>query len=245
MKLDIVICALLGFLATSSVSEVAAKDESEFNHIVQQVQQTLPVVLEQAVTVAKKIPLRKRDAKILYDRDGKRFKKVIPEDMARRYDEATFNVYHRRLTRGFEIPRQTALGQDQCISDSIFGIILGFAYGLQYNRKVVGECYANIETSLLALNSLIQFFYLVFLPWEWGTLTLAFDEFITVSSALYGNCQMQEIFNQLASMLSYEGFSGLIVRTNMGLQKELPYYYTKGSLTTKSCIRGESYGRMF
>ena len=166
---------------------------------------------------AKKIPLRKRDAPFLKDKNGKPFKKHIPEDLERRYDEAVFNVYDRRLRLGWKIPKATANGLDECQSDSIFGVLLGFAYGLQYDRKTVGECYSNIESSLLALNSLVEYFYLVFLPWEWGTLSLVFTEFVTVSSALYSKCQMQEILQQAAQLLTYEGFSGLIVRTQMGL----------------------------
>ena len=85
----------------------------------------------------------------------------------------------------------------------------------------------------------------MFLPWEWGTLTLAGTEFITVSSALYSKCQMQEIIGAAQQLLTYEGFSGLIVRTQMGLQKELPYYYMKSYMTKESCIQGESWGRIF
>ena len=114
----------------------------------------------------------------------------------RRYDEATFKVYLRRIENGFHIPKATVTDDPEaCVSDSIFGILLGFAYGLQYNKKTVGACYSNIETSLLAMNSILQFMYLIFLPWEWSKLVLAINEFITVTSALYGNCQMQEILN--------------------------------------------------
>lgn len=110
------------------------------------------------------IPLRKREAHGLRDRNGNKFVKVIPFDLDRRYDEASYNVYDRRLKLGMKIPRQSAAGQEECIDTPLFGTLLGFAYGLQYNRKAKGVCYENIETSVMALDAIFSMFYYVFLP---------------------------------------------------------------------------------
>ena len=125
------------------------------------------------------------------------------------------------------IPKQSAVAQDECMDTPIFGTLLGLAYGLQYNRKTRGECYENIETSILALDTIIQEFYLVFLPWEWGTLMISLQDFVDVSSALYSRCQMQSFLAQATMLLTYEGFGGLLTRTYFALQGELPELYTK------------------
>ena len=190
------------------------------------------------------IPLRKRDAYGLRDRNGNKFQKVIPFDLDRRYDEAAFNVYDRRLRKGFMIPRQSAVEQDECMDTPLFGTILGFAYGLQYNRKVRGVCYEDIETSIMALDTLVQEFYLVFLPWEWGTLMITLQDFVDVASALYSKCQIQEFLGQMTMLLTYEGFGGLITRTYFALQSEIPLLYEKSVDTTRTCIKGESYGKI-
>ena len=80
------------------------------------------------------IPLRKRDA-MPRDRNGNKFVKTIPYDLDRRYDEAAFNVYERRVRLGYKIPRAGLGDVDECLENSFTGIALGFAYGLQYDRN--------------------------------------------------------------------------------------------------------------
>ena len=84
---------------------------------------------------------------------------------------------------------------------------------------------------------------LIFLPWEWAQISLAFQTLTDLLSALYVNCEMQELFNQLAKILTYEGLTALVTRTAMGLQAELPLYYTKYEAATNTCVKGESLGK--
>ena len=108
-----------------------------------------------------------------------------------------------------------------------FGLLLGFAYGLQYDTKVPGECYNNIESSILALDSIIQLWWLILLPEKTPKVILAAQDLTSVLSSLYGNCQIQVFFETFQSLLSWEGLSGLMLRTVGGLQAELPFYVTK------------------
>ena len=55
---------------------------------------------------------------------------------------------------------------------------------------------------------------------------------------------MQEFFNQIAKMLTYEGIASLVTRTGMGLQAEIPVYYSKYMLSQNTCIKGESLGKL-
>ena len=175
MRFSQVVSMLLGFMAGASLVSAEESKHGYMDVIVQEASHGFPTVMSQVVQArrASGIPLRKRDAKGLLDRNGKKFKKVIPFDLERRYDEASYAVYDRAIRKGMTIPRQTAVGQDECLDTEFYGLILGFAYGLQYNRKIRGPCYMNIETSVLALQELTEEFYMIFLPWEWGTLSLS------------------------------------------------------------------------
>lgn len=243
MKFNQVVSMFLGLIACTMVMSAEAQ---YLDQIVQEASHGFPTVMSEVVKARKAsgIPLRKRQAAGLRDRNGNKFVKYIPFDLDRRYDEASYNVYDRRLKHGLMIPRQSAGGQDECMDTPLFGTLLGFAYGLQYNRKVKGVCYENIETSILALDSIVSMLYLVFLPWEWSSLMLAFQDFVDVSSALYSRCQMQELLAQFTMLLTYEGFGGLLTRTYFALQGEIPYLYTKMKRTTRTCIKGESMGKI-
>ena len=224
----------------------AVSAESSYDIIVQEAQQGFPNVKSTLVQArqASGIPLRKKQAYGLHDKNGNKFRKVIPFDLDRRYDEAAFNVYDRRLKKGYHIPKQSAAAQDECMDTPLFGTLLGLAYGLQYNRKSRGTCYENIETSVMSLDTLVQEFYLVFLPWEWGTLMITLQDFVDVTSALYSRCQVQEFLGQLTMLLTYEGFAGLLTRTYFALQSDIPFLYTKAEQTTRTCIKGEAYGKI-
>ena len=102
-----------------------------------------------------------------------------------------------------------------------------------------------MESSLLALNTIFNMWYLVFLPNKWATLMLSGQDFITVTTALYGNCEVQVLFQTFVATLTVEGFTGLLTRTIMGFQAELPFYYTKFLQSDRTCIQGESAAKMF
>jgi hypothetical protein len=58
---------------------------------------------------------------------------------------------------------------------------------------------------------------------------------------------MQVVFTKLGGFLTYEGFSGMLMRTVMGLGKEIPFYYTKYLLSDEDsyCVKGESMGKIW
>ena len=122
--------------------------------MVQSAREAGPKVLEAAISTAKSIPFRKKDAIGLSDIKGVPQVKYIPVDLDRRYDEATFKVYDHARRMGHRIPKVTTNGQAQCIDTPLMGEALGFAFGLQYDFRKQGKCYINIETSLLALYNL-------------------------------------------------------------------------------------------
>ena len=78
-----------------------------------------------------------------------------------------------------------------------FAVLLGFAYGLQYDTKVPGKCFNNLESSILALNTLVQLWWLVLLPEKTPKVILAAQDMTSVLSALYGNCQIQVFFETI------------------------------------------------
>tara|TARA_B110000285_G_C14925581_1_gene514835 strand:- start:47 stop:748 length:702 start_codon:yes stop_codon:yes gene_type:complete len=190
------------------------------------------------------IPLRKRDA-MPRDRNGNKFVKTIPYDLDRRYDEAAFNVYERRVRLGYKIPRAGLGDVDECLDNNFTGTALGFAYGLQYDRNQKGQCFENLETAIEALDTIMSMIFLIFLPMNWADLGLAINDFVDIVSSLYAMCQVQDLLATFATIMTFEGFSGLLSRTALGAQAELPYYLTKADNTDQNCIFGEMWGKFF
>ena len=60
--------------------------------------------------IAPAIPFRKHDAVGLKDRNGKPWVKYVPYDLERRYDEALFKAYDKRIRSGYMIPKLSANG---------------------------------------------------------------------------------------------------------------------------------------
>ena len=116
--------------------------------------------------------------------------KYFPLDLDRRYDEAVFKVYDHALRMGHRIPKANVNGQSDCLDTPLLGYALGFAFGLQYDFRKQGKCYLNIESSLLALYALYEMIFLIFFPWEWAQLAIAFESFISIVSSLYNNCMI-------------------------------------------------------
>ena len=150
--------------------------------IVQAGAEHLPRVWEAAVDVVKKIPVSKREARERWMTDpktGQHYTFKHPADLYRNYDEAYINILQMRKQEGFHIPKRQSNGGEldtevKCMKDSSFGYILGLAYGLQYDRKVQGQCYANIQTSIEALDTIVQLWWLILLPEKTPKVILAF-----------------------------------------------------------------------
>ena len=176
---------------------------------------------------------------------------TLPADLYRTYDEAQTRVLRMRKEEGFHNPKrqQNNIGsRDSCQSSPEqafnFGLLLGFAYGLQYDTKVPGKCFNNLEFTIIALDEVIQLWWLILLPEKTPKVILAFQDFIDLVSALYGNCQVQVFFETVEAILTWQGITGLLTRTIGGLQSELPFYITKATYSTDDCVVGESYGKI-
>ena len=66
-----------------------------------------------------------------------------------------------------------------------------------------GECFNNLESSILALDSILQLWWLILLPEKTPKVILAAQDFVTVLSTLYGNCQVQVFFETVQALLSW------------------------------------------
>ena len=58
----------------------------------------------------------------------------------------------------------------------------------------MGKCYLNIEAIIIAIDNVINQLFNIFLPWKWAEMSVAFQKLIDVTSALYSNCEVQELF---------------------------------------------------
>ena len=144
----------------------------------------MPIVWKSVKKNLAKVPVTKREALLKYNIDpktGKPFMLTLPADLHRQYDEAQYNIINMRKKEGFHIPKRQSnnIGsRDACVSSPEdmfdFGLLLGFAYGLQFDTKVPGKCFNNLEFSILALDSVIQLAWLILLPEKTPKVILAF-----------------------------------------------------------------------
>ena len=234
----------LGLLTALSMVAAFDFDGAKQYPIVAQANDASGGMVNGVIDHFKNMPLRRRDAPGKLNKEGKPWTKYVPYDLERRYDEATFKVYDRRLKIGARIPKAAMDGTLQCLDTPVMGYMLGFVYGLQYNWRDQGKCFSNFESSIIALDNIYQMLFLVFVPWEWAQLSLAMQDFIDVSSALYINCEGQEAMARLSELLTYEGILGLFTRTLMGLNGEVPFYFEKINKATETCIQGESLAKL-
>ena len=75
---------------------------------------------------------------------------------------------------GYRTPKRAVRsGELGCEDSNVFAVFLGFVYGLQYDTKTTGECFNNLETSILAMDTLYQMLWLILLPNEFPKVMLA------------------------------------------------------------------------
>lgn len=77
-----------------------------------------------------------------------------------------------------------------CVKTNVFGYVLGFAFGLQYDPSSPSACYSNIQTVIVALDDIFLSFILILLPSKWATVSLSIQDFLTLIATIYGNCQL-------------------------------------------------------
>ena len=97
----------------------------------------------------------------------------------------------------------------------------------------------------MAIDVFAELLPSLLIPTEAAKVILQFNSVSEIGTNLYKVCQGQELLNQFKAILTYKGFTGMITRILFGLQSEIPYYYTKQSLSTSPCIVGQSWAKMF
>ena len=175
IKVFVVASMLLGIVAPKEVKKFDIDDLSEYPDLAPYIlavhggYKQLSEMMSPVTDVAKKIPWRHKRTPPKDPISGEPLYHQIPEDLYRRYDEATISVHERRYKAGKKIVsiplregreegllKEVVNGQTDCYDTVEFGYLLGFAYGLQYNYKVKGTCYLGIETVLAASEDLLD-----------------------------------------------------------------------------------------
>ena len=215
---------------TLVAAEQALSNENLVDKTFQAVDEFMPKLVKPLSELSKAtgIPLSKSEVKARHP-----FKPMfLPSHVERDYEEALIRNHDYGHQAGLMMGAHTPLKEggfkqtQKCVDDSIWAVVLGFVYGLQYNHRVPSPCYLGIRESLLALNAVVQNWYLVFVPTEWGTLMLSVSDCFTIASSVYGKCQIQKVIQMVPSYLTYQGLLDLTIRCAAGLN-DLGLYWTK------------------
>ena len=55
------------------------------------------------------------------------------------------------------------------------------------------------------------------MPWNWANLGLAVNDLVDISAAAQANCNFEELLNNIAEILSWQGLSEFGTRNFIGL----------------------------
>ena len=124
------------------------------------------------------------------------------------------------------------------------GTVLGFLYGMQFDKKRPTECYSAVETQssgFLTLGSLLE--NLVD-PANWASIALTGNILTTIYSTVLSKCKIYQFSVTITKQLS-EGVSGLAARVGGGLISEIPEAFVNYSNAETDFQRGAALGSVF
>ena len=124
------------------------------------------------------------------------------------------------------------------------GFTLGVAYGLQYNEKKPGKCYTSIKDTILDLNTITSLLLQIYNPMKWAEFAMGTQDYVKMGAAVYANCNVQQFFNTMSSLITGEGASTLGARLFGGMIFEIPNYYEDFMNAESDYASGKAIGKI-
>ena len=124
------------------------------------------------------------------------------------------------------------------------GTVLGFLYGMQFDKKRPTECYSAVETQssgFLTLGSLLED---LVNPASWAGIALTGNILTTIYSTVLNKCKVYQFAVTITKQIT-EGVSGLAARVGGGLISEIPDAFVSYSNARTDFERGTPLGIVF
>ena len=107
-------------------------------------------------------------------------------------------------------------------SNDLLDLLLGLAYGLQYNAYSPTYCFMTIEETIASMRNILDLLSISYDPRVWAEILEGNSDLITYGATIYSECEIQILFNTLSGLISIEGASTLAGRMAGSLIFELP-----------------------
>ena len=103
------------------------------------------------------------------------------------------------------------VGQDYSQLNSSAGMILNIAQGLAYNPSN-NNCYFALESFIISWDTSSDILKKMYIPAFWAEAQVQTQDLISISSVLYVDCALSQMFNTITHLASTEGVSELTGR---------------------------------
>ena len=91
--------------------------------------------------------------------------------------------------------------------DGIVPIILGFIYGMQYNKNGQSDCFQAIELNLILIDEILLYVQTIYMPSNWANLGMTYKNAVDISASIQNYCMLEILINKLVGLFSYQGLT--------------------------------------
>jgi len=138
------------------------------------------------------------------------------------------------------------VGQDYAALNSTSGFILNTLTGMTYgDNGADSKCYNAAESFIISTDTSSDIIKKLYITAYWAEAQVTLQDFIAISSGLFVDCQLTQLFNSVSQLASSEGVSQVSGRVAGALPFEISRcietYNDPKSFTTQE--KGYRYGK--
>ena len=132
----------------------------------------------------------------------------------KRYENAHHNMMSQRRRLGLSSSHGTApmVGQDYAELNSASGFFLNMLSGMSYGGNGDSKCYDAAESFIISTDTGTDVLKKLYIPAFWAEAQIQAQDFISITSALYVDCDVDKLFNTVTHLISTEGITELTGR---------------------------------
>jgi len=142
--------------------------------------------------------------------------KPLTHQQRKTYEAAHHNMMAQRRRLGLSSSHGTApmVGQDYAELNSAAGFFLNMLTGLSYGGQGEGACYDAAESWIISWDTGTDVLKKLYIPAFWAEAQIQLQDFISITSAFYVDCDVNKLFNTVTHLVSSEGLTELSGRVS-------------------------------
>ena len=138
------------------------------------------------------------------------------------------------------------VGQDYAALNSTSGFILNLLTGMTYgDNGGDSKCYNAAESFIISTDTSSDIIKKLYITAYWAEAQVTLQDFIAISSGLFVDCQLTQLFNTVSQIASSEGVSQVMGRVTGAIPFEMSrcieVYNAPDTFSTQ--VKGYRYGK--